>query len=64
MIGLDDKRKVTDFLTVSMTGEQLLPQIINGGKAPRCHPSVNIPPGHYTFPISLVHQRNNARVYK
>ena len=45
MIGLDDKREVTALLAVSMTGELLPSQIIYGGKTPRCHPSVNIPPG-------------------
>ena len=44
MIGLDDKREVT-ALILSMTAELLPPQIIHGGKIPRCHPSVNIPPG-------------------
>ena len=43
IVGMDDKRQITAVFGCTMEGEFLPPQIIYGGKTPRCLPSAKFP---------------------
>lgn len=44
IVGLDDKREITEVLVVILAGEYLLPQILYQGKPERCYPAIVFPP--------------------
>ena len=43
IVGMDDKRQITAVFGCTMEGEFLPPQVIYGGKTPRCLPSAKFP---------------------
>ena len=55
--GLNDKRQITATLTVTLSGEFLLLQLLYTGKTSRCHPSYDFPGSFDIFhtPKSLGH---------